>query len=75
MGNNRVPCAIINFYYGDSRGKLCPSVDNILVTMGPKQGMMANFSLSGPNMLFYTENMGTESVPFLSYFFLMGRGA
>ena len=41
-----------------------------LTTMGPGQGMMANFSTSGPNVLFYIENMWRELVvlPTISFF-------
>ncbi len=46
-----------------------------LITMGPVQGMMAYFSLSGPKMLFYIEDMRKDLVPLpIIIFFVMGIG-
>ncbi len=39
--------------------------------MNPGQGMMACFSLSGPNVLFYVENMGRDPVPLAIIFLLL----
>ncbi len=44
-----------------------------MITNGLGQGMMANFSVSGPNILFGTENMGRDLVPLAIMFFLWGE--
>ncbi len=63
MGKDWVPLVIMIFYYGDRAGNLRLTVDEYFTTLGPGKGMMANFSISGPNMLFYMENMGRDWVP------------
>ncbi len=71
MWRDSAPLSIINFYYRERTGKLCLTVDNNLIAMHPAQGMMACFSVSGPNILFDIENMGRNSVSLLTDIFLL----
>ncbi len=68
-----VPVAIIILYYGETRQKLCLTVDIKLTTMCPGEGMMANFSISGTNILLYIENMGRDPVPLAIIIFYYGE--
>ncbi len=41
--------------------------------MDPGQGIMANFLVSHPNVLFYIKNMERDSVPLFTTIFLRGE--
>ncbi len=73
MGRDLVRLGMIMFYYGERRGKLCLIASNRWSTMHPGQGIMAYFSLSGPNILFHIENMGRDPVPLAIIIFYYGQ--
>ena len=72
MGRDLVQLAITIFYYGETRGKLSLIADNKMTTMSPGALMTAYFSLSGPNILFYIENMGNYLVQLAIIIFYYG---
>ncbi len=74
MENDSVPLAVTFFLLGgERRGKLCIAVGNKKTTMPPGAVMMACFSPSGPNILFYRENLGRDAVPLAIIIFYYGE--
>ena len=61
LGRDFVALSIIIYIMGRGEEN-CLSVDNNLITLCPIQGMMAHISVSGPNVLFYIENLGRDLV-------------
>ncbi len=77
VGRDPGPLTIVIFFIMRRGEENCvptlpyPNLTIKLNTIHPGQEILAHFSLSGPNILFYIENVGRDLVPLAIIIFLL----